>query len=160
MSHSRDLLSSGKRKGKRSPNKSSSDAEYPEDSSGDIERLIQLADSELKRIQTDVEHMRKMKEYVEGVRKIGFYSKTDRAVFEESYSYHSKRLSEKRQKIYEIITTANDLFLRKQNHMKTLYDEGVLDDTVAQTWNKNIQETAQEIDRLADLYKLLELENF
>jgi hypothetical protein len=137
---------------------SEEDAEVPVDGQSDIDRLIALANSEFKNMNEDIDRIRRLGEHTEKVRRSSLYNTQEKEAFLDSYEYHKKRMIENVTKINELITTAQDLWNQKQAKMRELYEDEVLDVTVARKWDASLKASAEQIGKLSDTFKLIQFE--
>lgn len=113
----------------------------------ELELHITNAETILSEIKEDINRMGLMKEKLHEIQSNRIYTETEVKEFEESYLYNKEHLTNITTEVYKHLNNAKKAWQVKQQHMSEMHKQGLLDVTVAKTWDKSLQEFAKRIEK-------------
>ena len=102
-----------------------------------IDIRLNIVKTEMDKLEEKIRRITIMRKKYKEIQNSGLFTSDEIKEFHNSYKFHWSQIKGKIQYLNKRLDIVKILWQKKQNNMKSLYEEGVLDDGVCEKWNKN-----------------------
>lgn len=113
-----------------------------------LESLIGEAELLIQDMADDIERLKRMSKAYEEILTGGLFSSGEIKTYRASLTFHRQNLLSRLSGTVEKINSAKQVWQEKQQMSKNMFEQGILDNGVAEQWNSSLVECSKRIDKL------------